>query len=87
MVKGEVPVAEEARPPPQILLGFAPGVGVNGVGGISREVRRQVPPPAPVLGAPIWLARRHGHPEVVEPSAARHVHVPPSRRTASSSRA
>jgi hypothetical protein len=42
MVKRVVPVAEEARLPPQILLGLAPGalgVGVDGEGRISVEVR------------------------------------------------
>jgi hypothetical protein len=79
-IKGEVPDAEEARPPPRILLGLAKGaldVGIEGVGGIGVEVRRQVPPPTPNLGA--WLARRHGrdrHPEVAQPPAVRHVHVP-----------
>jgi hypothetical protein len=81
MVKGDVYIAEEARPPPRILLGFVPGVpgvGVDDVCGIGVEVRRQVPPPALDLGAPTWLALRHGwdgHPEVAETPAAMHVHV------------
>jgi hypothetical protein len=33
MVKREVHVTEEACPPPRILLGLAPGVKVDGVGG------------------------------------------------------
>jgi hypothetical protein len=78
-----VPVAEESRLPPRIRLDPAlveASVGVDGVGGVGAEVRRQVHPHAPDLHGLLWITRgyrRDRHLAVAEPLAVgSQVHVP-----------
>jgi hypothetical protein len=81
--EGVVAIAEESGHPPLLGLDLAPGVpsiGIDGVGGVGAEVRRQVHPHAPDLHGLLWITRRYRrdrHLAVAEPLAVgSQVHVP-----------